>query len=75
MDMIETLAQWTFSGLAIGVGLLTLLALFKPFVLIGKPKNFIAGYRSYYSSYALLTDTKSYRDNLPSWRFPEGRKK
>ncbi len=44
-------------------------------VLIGKPKNFIAGYRSYYSSYALLTDTKSYRDNLPSWRFPEGRKK
>ena len=44
-------------------------------VLTGKPKNFIAGYRSYYSSYALLADTKSYRDNLPSWRFPEGRKK
>ena len=44
-------------------------------VLIGKPKNFIDGYRSYYSSYALLSDTKSYRDNLPSWRFPEGRKK
>ena len=44
-------------------------------VLIGKPKNFIDGYRSYYSSYALFSDTKSYRDNLPSWRFPEGRKK
>jgi flotillin len=39
MDMIETLAQWTFSGLAIGVGLLTLLALFKQFVLIGKPNE------------------------------------
>ena len=44
-------------------------------VLLGKPKEFIDGYRSYYSSYALLTDTKSYRDNLPSWRFPDGRKK
>ena len=44
-------------------------------VLIGKPKNFIDGYRSYYSSYALFSDTKSYRDNLPSCRFPEGRKK
>ena len=44
-------------------------------VLIGKPKNFIDGYRSYYSSYSLFSDTKSYRDNLPSWRFPEGRKK
>ena len=44
-------------------------------VLIGKPKNFIDGYRSYNSSYALFSDTKSYRDNLPSWRFPEGRKK
>ena len=44
-------------------------------VLIGKPKNFIDGYHSYYSSYALFSDTKSYRDNLPSWRFPEGRKK
>ena len=44
-------------------------------VLIGKPKKFIDGYRSYCSSYALFSDTKSYRDNLPSWRFPEGRKK
>ena len=44
-------------------------------VLIGKPKKFIDGYRSYHSSYALFSDTKSYRDNLPSWRFPEGRKK
>ena len=44
-------------------------------VLIGKPKKFIDGYRSYYSSYALFSDTKSYRDNLPSLRFPEGRKK
>ena len=39
MDMLETLAQWAFSGLAIGVGLLTLLALFKQFVLIGKPNE------------------------------------
>ena len=49
-------------------------ALFSAF-LIGKPKSFIDGYRSYYSSYALFSDTQSYRDNLPSWRFPEGREK
>ena len=44
-------------------------------VLIGKPKSFIDGYRSYYSSYALFSDTQNYRDNLPRWRFPEGREK
>ena len=45
-------------------------ALFSAF-LIGKPKSFIDDYRSY----ALFSDTQSYRDNLPSWRFPEGREK
>ena len=44
-------------------------------VLNGGSPEFINGYRSYYSSYSLFSDTKSYRDNLPSWRFPEGRKK
>tara|TARA_B100000787_G_scaffold54734_1_gene39717 strand:- start:216 stop:485 length:270 start_codon:yes stop_codon:yes gene_type:complete len=44
-------------------------------VLVGQAVDFINGYRSYYSSYSLLSDTKSYRDNLPAWRFPEGRKK
>ena len=44
-------------------------------VLVGQTVDFINGYRSYYSSYSLLSDTKSYRDNLPGWRFPEGRKK
>lgn len=32
--------------------------------------EFIQGYRSYYSSYALWADTKEYRSNLPSWRTP-----
>lgn len=44
-------------------------------VLHVKPKEFIDDYRSYYSSYALLSDIKNYRDNLPTWRFLEGRKK
>ena len=44
-------------------------------VLHGKPKEFIDVYRSYYSSYGFLADTASYRDNLQSWRFPDGRKK
>ena len=43
-------------------------------VLKGGSPEFINGYRSYYSSYALFSDTKSYRDDLPNWRFPEGRK-
>ena len=35
-----------------------------------KSDEFIEGYKSYYSSYALWADTISYRDNLPSWRTP-----
>ena len=38
--------------------------------LVNKSDEFIEGYRSYYSVYSLWVDTKSYRDDLPSWRTP-----
>jgi hypothetical protein len=38
--------------------------------LINKSDEPIEGYRSYYSAYLLLVDTKSDRDNLPTWRTP-----
>ena len=39
-------------------------------LLIGQSKDFIEGYRSYYSSYSLWADIKAYRNNLPLWRTP-----
>ena len=44
-------------------------------LLIDQSNDFIKGYRSYYSSYSLWTDTKAYRNNLPSWRTPWKKKK
>ena len=38
--------------------------------LMNKSDESIEGYRSYYNTYSLLVDTKSYRDDLPSWRTP-----
>ena len=38
--------------------------------LVNKSDEFIEGYRNHYSAYSLWVDTKSYRDDLPSWRTP-----
>ena len=38
--------------------------------LMNKSDESIEGYRSYYNTFSLLVDTKSYRDDLPAWRTP-----
>ena len=42
-------------------------------ILRDKPKDFIEGYRCYYSGYALMVDTKSYRNSSTSWQFSKQR--